>query len=635
MQEQRKRSDVVTVVAFLKRFLEQPDWAVSGTRRILKGESGFKDADSKEDLFAPGLASLKGKDPRALYSEISNQLFHGRGGLEIWELKSADGELGLRVSATAGHDNPYFGVINIGDVSAFKKHLTEALGMEVREDRFAPSLFGEINQPASRVNVLIGAKKFIEGWSSWRVPAMGLLNMGKGEGPQVIQLFGRGVRLKGKEWSFKRSSALDAKVSCPEGLSELETLFIFGWNADYIQAFRAMIEREDMGREVEIPVKTLFDPWPKLPVPKPKAGYSAENETWTLLPEFGDVSVDLTPKLTAIAGKKLGSGLVGQRIEVDFIDPDIVGLLDLNVLYVDLIEYKLARGYKNVLVKPDQMVPLLKAGTLWMVKEDLLDPSQLCGGASRLLRSYLDRFMARKERAAESRHLEPSELPAVHESIVPYYTARVSSEDLLEELERLLRKPTELYNDGGKPLPRLHIDRHLFSPLIRNPDEYGIEGVSISPPGLGEDEAKFLEDLRDFWLTKRSTEPYRKLEVLVLRNLPRVGVGFFRRSGFYPDFILWIRNKADKTTRVRFVEPHGMHHGGISGNKDKIEALKTLRELSDERPFRKKKIAMDGFILTQTDLKRIPGAEDKDWLTLEQEFKILRQYGSYVQKLLS
>jgi hypothetical protein len=76
--------------------------------------------------------------------------------------------------------------------------LTDSLGIEVREDRFTPSLFGEIDRTGSRVNVLVGAKKFIEGWSSWRVSAMGLLNIGKGEGPQVIQLFGRGVRLKGK-----------------------------------------------------------------------------------------------------------------------------------------------------------------------------------------------------------------------------------------------------------------------------------------------------------------------------------------------------------------------------------------------------------------------------------------------------
>jgi hypothetical protein len=192
---EQERSDVAVVVAFLRRFLEDPDWAEKGIRRILKGESGFTDQDSGQDLFARHLTYLNGMEARQLYTQIAKEVFHGRGGLELFELKGAEGELALRVSAPEGKENPYFGVINIGDVSAFKQHLEENPEIEVREDRFTSSLFGEVNAPASRINVLIGAKKFIEGWSSWRVSTMGLLNVGKGEGPQVIQLFGRGVRL--------------------------------------------------------------------------------------------------------------------------------------------------------------------------------------------------------------------------------------------------------------------------------------------------------------------------------------------------------------------------------------------------------------------------------------------------------
>ena len=78
-----------------------------------------------------------------------------------------------------------------------------------------------------------------------------------------------------------------------------------------------------------------------------------------------------------------------------------------------------------------------------------------------------------------------------------------------------------------------------------------------------------------------------------------------------------------------------MHHGGISGNRDKIEAFHDLHGLSTEPSFKKKKIALDGYILTQTDLQKIPGAEDKNWSQLENEFRILRQQGGYIEKLLS
>jgi hypothetical protein len=300
-REGGKLSDVAAVVAFLRRFLEDRAWAVDEAKAILHGESGFADADTNEDLFGSHLRELRGTNPRDIVAHIGRDIFHGRGGLEVWELKNADGELGLRVSAPAGKESPYFGVINIGDVSAFKKHLEEKLGIKVQEDRFTGSLFDEIDKPGSRVNVLIGSKKFIEGWSSWRVSAMGLLNIGKSEGPQVIQLFGRGVRLKGKNWTLKRSSKLPEAGPHPSGLDLLETLYIFGWNADYIKAFRGMLEQEDVGRELRIPVRTLFDKWEALPVPRPKKGYDVSSETWTLSLEPLHVSVDLTPQVTAMA----------------------------------------------------------------------------------------------------------------------------------------------------------------------------------------------------------------------------------------------------------------------------------------------------------------------------------------------
>ncbi len=633
-QDRQRRSDVATIVAFLRHLLEEPTWAVETIRRILNGESGFTDQNSREDLFAPRINHLKGMEARDLYNEIAAEVFHGRGSLEVWELKGAEGELALRASAPEGKENPYFGVINIGDVSAFKKYLADHLKIEVREDRFTPSLFAEVNSQHSRVSVLIGAKKFIEGWSSWRVSTMGLLNMGKGEGPQVIQLFGRGVRLKGKQWTLKRSSALPEEGPHPGGLSHLETLFIFGWNADYIQAFREMLGREEVVRELRVPTRTLFDPWPKLPIPRPCAGYRVDSETWSLKAEPLQISVDLTPKLTAIDGKAEATGAVGQRRRVDFSQPITAGLLDLDAIYAEAVEYKTARRYGNLFVPRDQLLPILKTSTLLMAEEDTRDPGLIQEGAVKVLKTYLDRFIAVKEREAESRHLEPVPLPAVHESIVPYYTVRVSSEELLRELEALLRKPVELHNDGGKPLPRLHLDRHLFTPLLVDPSERGLPDISVSPYGLTRGEEDLAKSLREFWKIHYKSGPYRHLEVFLLRNLPRVGVGFFRRSGFFPDFILWIKDKTTKGTRIRFLEPYGLHHGGLTGNREKIEALKELQDMSKDAPFRTKRIAMDGYILTQSKREEIPGAEDKDWPTLKRDYRVLQQEGEFLEKLL-
>ena len=160
-----------------------------------------------------------------------------------------------------------------------------------------------------------------------------------------------------------------------------------------------------------------------------------------------------------------------------------------------------------------------------------------------------------------------------------------------------------------------------------------MEGVAVSPPGLRKEEAKFLRDLREFWKGHHQEELYGNLEVYLLRNLPRVGVGFFRRSGFYPDFIIWIKDKKKKITQVQFIDPHGLHHGGLTGNRDRIEALKELKEISKQTPFRKKKMTMSGYLLTQTKLDEIPDVGDLDWQALEQDYSILRQEGSYLNKI--
>ena len=634
-REGHKRSDVATVVSFLKKFLEDSAWVINRLEKILKGESGFLDKSTREDLFLRHLAWIKDEKAQTLYLEITQGLFSGRGGLEVWEIKNADGELGLRVSAPEGKESPYFGVINIGDVSAFKKHLEDSLEIEIREDRFHASLFGDISRPDSPVNILVGSKKFIEGWSSWRVSSMGLLNMGKGEGSQVIQLFGRGVRLKGKNWTLKRSTDLPEEGPHPEGLSDLERLYIFGWNADYIQAFRKMLEEEDMGREIRVPVEIQYKLWPTLPVPRPKAGYRVDSETWVLEEEPLHIKVDLTPQIAVLDGTDELTGEAGQRELINFSDHQTAGLLDLESLYIDLLEYKAGRRYDNVFIPFEKILPILQKGDLYVSSMDLKDPAIIQEGASRILRSYLDRFMALREREAEGRYLEPATLSSLRDNVTSYYTIRTSSEELIKELEALLKKPKALYKeDGGKPLPRLYIDRHLFSPILLSPGDYKeLEGMTISPPGLQKEEVKFIRDLKKFWEDKHNQGSYRDWEVYLLRNLPRVGVGFFKRSGFYPDFILWIKNRKTKTTKVQFIEPHGLHHGGLSGNEDKFEALKKLMKISEEKPFKKKKMEMSGYILTRTELNKIPGAENKDWPVLEKDYLILRQEGPYMEKI--
>jgi len=189
----------------------------------------------------------------------TKRFFGSKGKLQVYEIVNASGELGLKV----GEEN-YFGVVNIGDVSEFKKKLGQN-GIEVLQDVISQSLFDKIKNPSSTINILIGAKKFIEGWDTWRVSTMGLLNIGTSEGPQIIQLFGRGIRLKGKDMSLQRSSV----VTGNKLLKILETLQIYGIKANYIDQFLETINKEIDLETLEIPVEFRHqDKWNALLIQK-------------------------------------------------------------------------------------------------------------------------------------------------------------------------------------------------------------------------------------------------------------------------------------------------------------------------------------------------------------------------------
>ena len=243
----KEASDVVTIVKFISDFIKDISISKDHISQILSGKAGLND-EGGTSIFANSFDYLKDKtfDVNTLYSDILLRVFNtslAGANVHIDNLKGIDGELGLRI----GDTQDYFGVINVGDDSTLHKLCIEAgiLGMDMD---FSQSLFHKINEKNSPINLLIGSKKFTEGWSSWRVSTMGLMNIGKGEGSQIIQLFGRGVRLKGYEMSLKRSSRLDdfqrPTERTPKYIPTLETLNIFGIKADYMQQFKEYLEDE-------------------------------------------------------------------------------------------------------------------------------------------------------------------------------------------------------------------------------------------------------------------------------------------------------------------------------------------------------------------------------------------------------
>lgn len=289
-------SDVVQILLFLQSFIANPQQFSLYIKRLLNPTDGIKNSRGYS-LFANSFQLVKagmkiGEEDafaRMTYNKMLEKLFHSTvngAQLHIDKQKGGDKEIGLRVGTA-----DYFGVINVGDSDSLIK-LCEAnhLNCETREFGTS-SLFTKINNEDSTINILIGSKKFSEGWSSWRVSAMGLMNVGRSEGSEIIQLFGRGVRLKGFQYSLKRSSALDASYNpgnLPKGLREIETLNIFGVRADYMDAFRKYLEdeglpaNEDTYTEIKIPTVNLLGD-KKLKIVRLKEGYDFKKKPLCIL----------------------------------------------------------------------------------------------------------------------------------------------------------------------------------------------------------------------------------------------------------------------------------------------------------------------------------------------------------------
>lgn len=621
-ENRERRSDVLTVVRFLHHVLEnRRGWAVKGIERVLAGKSGLHTPDGV-DLFAGRFPYLQETHlaARALYDDILRRVFRAPagGGLHLCEIKSASGELGLKASGA----EDYFGLVYIGDTAEFKR-LVEAddTGITLEEDAIASSLFTGINRPDTPINILIGAKKFMEGWNCWRVSNMGLLNIGRQEGSQIIQLFGRGVRLRGIAHSLKRSAAVPG--AHPPHIKLLETLNIFAVRANYMAQFHDYLERE--GVEIEPVVELPLFVWANqqalqrgLVLPRPAEGHDFAAEATLLLAadESIPVRVDLSAKVEAMESSALG--LQEVRVQAGregVIPPQSLALVDWQQAYLDLLDYKARRGWGNLVIQPgtsrailEQGAYTLAAGQAAFEPRTFEERSRLQEAVTAILRKYLDAFYRRAHERWDGENLvycvvdldDPNlafNRPSVQEKKAAY-TVRVprSRSDLITAIEQLRADIDRLTKEENNGLPRIHFDRHLYLPLLLKRN--GV--VTADPPALEPSEAQFVSDLKAYWQEEQDKSLAGK-EVFLLRNLSRGrGVGFFQENGFYPDFILWIVD--ERGQRVVFIEPHGMLHAKSYAHDDKARLWERLPKLAREIGQRsgRNDISLDSYVVSAT-----------------------------------
>lgn len=669
-------SDVAALLDFLDHAARDAEWLarqLDKVRRDVRPTQGGIEGDPLD------FGALQDTDATALALDAQQRLFGGTGRLRLHLV--SDNEVGLR--CTGAGDDRYCAVVRVGEARRFVEQARKEGTLDVGEpDKLAGSLFARIEQD-EHIRFLIGAKMFVEGWSSWRVSAMALMNVGRGAGSEIVQMFGRGVRLRGKGMSLRRAGA-----AAPEAVRLLETLYVFGVRADYLQTFVETLR--DEGVACAVHYWPLHEHAPAVDT-LGLVGLAHDDTEFDgiVLPDPARDSA----RIVLESGMALTVGLgaaasVGPASRSDHRPGD---WLDPAALYAVALDWQRRNPVARVAVSPRMAEALAREsvvqaapGTLEGSDEAAMRRREAL--AAECVTRALDNALNRARREFHSARIRTEALRVADNPNFPFFdvdgrrmlAVRIEAEtreDLVKELREriealrrggvfttesamklmatldesvgvgdvsarvhdLLRLATaESADDGSAPLPRLYCDHHLYAPLFVDRPfmetggqlalfDHAESGVRLNPPALVESEARFVFDLRAFWAAHKDAPEWRGCEIYLLRNQARTGFGFFSGTGFYPDFLLWLK-QGDRQV-LGFIEPKGL---GRAWPQAKIELLAGLAALSPaDLPLR-------GFMVTPTplaDIRALQPDADEAWLAARH---VLLQHadGHYIPRIL-
>ena len=687
-----EQTDILKVIEFLARFAHPNERAKNEQilDALLAGKLGFQTKRKDGgDVFHPQTVfpelMNKGYTGATLYAAVLKHVFNTDhpGLLHIQELKEAQGEMSLSVG-----DAPPYAVVNVGDVAGVRQkcEAKRYFGLiDVQEKGFKGSLFHTIDQVDSPLTMLIGSRKFTEGWSSWRVSVMGLLNLGKSPGTQIIQLFGRGVRLLGKDRSLKRASPRYgyAKAGSDRSvLRVLETLSVFGIHADYMDQFEEELradgvedDESDEPLTAQLPTVRL-DPLPNLRVVRmPPVDYARSTERPVLEadPKVGKVLVDAYPRVQFREDPGAGGPLLAAERASHYGPLPCFAFVDHNRLHAELVRLRNVRGWANLSLP--RMVddgrggrePLTRsmlqrsgwyevAAPAWLLSLEG-EPSRAGGArrrpldslalwqqlASELLCAYADSFYKQRRQRYQTLNAKVvwlHDLPDAEraEYFPPEYELLVDPDEggtadaFVAWVEALSKKVRKKQFDDAYPglMASLGVAQHLYNPLLYSPRQARRSlRIRTRPTALNEGEHAFVTDLQN-WL-KSSPALVAGADVYLLRNESRKGTGFFEIGGFYPDFMLWIvRGSAQWLT---FVDPKGL--GRISDLRGwaKISLWKTLRDIESRNPGLG--VKLDSWLVSVTSRLEAPREFQDEAAALANHIVFQKGESGYVEKLVA
>jgi hypothetical protein len=399
-----------------------------------------------------------------------------------------------------------------------------------------------------------------------------------------------------------------------------ETLGIFGLNANYLKHFLDMLKTEGIEAPINrvLPLKIdedLLDAG--LTGIELRDDYSFLQETRAFsIGELNDVSVSVGAAIEV--GTMAGTASAATKDRERRLEDTARALLPFEDLYQHALDYKARKGWHNLYISREGLDGFIKDRFKLAAPHEVLTPktlthyNRLVAAVKSGIEDGLSKFYLTEQRHAESKELrlvtvskEHTNFPRVKNE--PAYTLKIPT-NMLEQVEALIADTQKMFEeDKAEPLPRLYVTQHLYNPLLIKSAK-GSSGVKSTPTGLEDSEVNFIDDLRAYWQRVSKQDDWQDYSVYLMRNLPKKGIGFFQTAGFYPDFLLWL--KQEDTQALAFIDPKGL----VQWDEEKVQLLKVMPDLGAELG-----LAVEGFITTDTNLDKIqvqglPRSEKRDYL---------------------
>lgn len=531
-----------------------------------------------------------------------------KGKLRLTRNTQADDEILLSYGV-----GDYWGIINVGNglnfINEYKgENVEKVTSTTLVISNIDKYLFENIDKPHSPINVLIGSRKFAEGWNCFRVSVIGLINLGKTKGNKIIQIFGRGVRLKGLKNDGKRKDLNHIEDyytltnSDIDRLKRLETLCIFSLQRSYLETFTEAVSSElEITKTFEISVNPNL-----IKLNSRGVAFNTYKKDLKIF-KLSKTSVDVKKVLLypldkkveyefIFDGKQQKSVINNFSFSLDYrTNRNDEGrnirnsLIQVNNKYKPFIDYQ--PFVKAMTEQTDEANIILYKEGASLSEINIIDVlayvdeikykeeiPELDFEFAENVNAIIGEEFVKKIRNKINWHLNSSiyqyeeELKQSQGNIkgdfIEKYTL-VKSFKLSKKVGAATKQKTEKelnkeISDFKKTIRDIEnaliIDKtgnHIYNPLLRENKVVLTDDVKLTPDKLNDGEKKFVRDFAQYIVEK--PEIFKDFDVYLMRNVESLkSIGIYLNDDsevFYPDFIMWLIAK-DKVF-INFIDPKG------------------------------------------------------------------------------